>query len=333
MKALVTGASGHLGANLIRELISRGWNVKALVHSDTRALDGLKIEQVKGDILDRESLEKAFIGVDMVFHLAARISVVAHDHAKVEDMNIRGVRNVVDACLSTGVKRLIHTSSFHAQVQEPLDEIFDETRPLVNPLTCPPYNRSKAEGELVVQSCFSKGLDAVIVTPSGIIGPYDYQPSHFGKTILNLAERKLRILVDAGLDWVDARDVATGMILAGEKAKSGEKYLLCGNRASLKEIALLIADHMHQTPQKIILPLSIARTFAPVASTFDRMRGKRQLFTPISLRELDSNRCLSHEKASRELGYQPRPLKDTINDTLNWFQANGYLKTPGEKSK
>jgi dihydroflavonol-4-reductase len=333
MKALVTGASGHLGANLVRELISRGWDVKALVHKDTRALDGLKIEQTKGDILDIESLKRAFVNVDMVFHLAARISVVAHDHRKVEEMNISGVRNVVDACLAAGVKRLVHTSSFHAQNQEPLDEIFNETRPLVNPATCPPYNRSKAEGEMIVQSCIMQGLDAVIVTPSGIIGPYDYQPSHFGKTILNLAQRKLRILVDAGLDWVDARDVATGMILAGEKAKSGEKFLLCGNRASLKKIASLIAAHMHESPPGIILPLSVARTFAPVASTFDRIRGKRQLFTTISLRELDSNRCLSHEKASSELGYNPRPLDETITDTLNWFQANGYLKTTGDSSR
>lgn len=325
MKAIVTGASGHLGANLIRALTSRKWDVKALVHRDTRALEGLDIALVQGDILDADSLKNAFHGVDIVFHLAARISVIKKDRKQVEEMNIGGVRNVIDSCLSTGVKRLVHVSSFHAHVQEPIDEVLDETRNLVNSRNYPPYNYSKAEGERLVREAFKKGLDTVTITPSGIIGPCDYQLSHFGSTMLAIARRKLRILVDAGLDWVDARDVSEGMIDAAEKADPGDKFILSGSRATLRTISDYITEYMDQSPVRIVLPFSIARLFAPAVSAFDRIRGERQLFTPISIDELNSNRRLSHEKAGKQLGYKPRPLKETITDTLDWFKENGYL--------
>ena len=326
MKAIVTGASGHLGANLVRALITRKWDVQALVHNDTRALEGLDINHVHGDILDIDSLKDAFKGVDIVFHLAARISVIKQDKKKVDEINIVGVRNVINACLSAGVNRLVHVSSFHAHVQEPLDELLDETRALVDSDRYPPYNQSKAEGERIIQEAISRGLNAVIVTPTGIIGPYDFQPSHFGSTILAIARRKLKILVDAGLDWVDARDVSKGMVDAAEKADPGEKFLLSGHRASLKEIAGDIAEYMGQAPAGIILPLRVAELCAPFVSAFDRIRGSRQLFTPISLNELNSGYKISHIKAAQSFGYRPRPLKETIIDTLDWFCANGYLE-------
>ncbi len=315
-----------MGANLVRALISHGWDIKALVHRDTRALEGLDIELVPGNILDEVSLREAFKGTDIVFHLAARISVINRDAKQVEEINVTGVRNVVNSCISSGIKKLIHVSSFHAQLQEPLDEVFDETRPLVNSENCPPYNRSKAEGERIVREAVMNGLNTTIITPTGIIGPNDFQPSHFGSTIISLARRKLRILVDAGLDWVDARDVAEGMIKAAEKAGAGEKFILSGHRASLQEIAGYISDYMCQPPPGIILPFYAAKVCAPVISAFDGIRGKRQLFTPISLNELGSCRQISHAKASKVLGYNPRPLVETINDTLDWFIENGYLE-------
>jgi len=326
MKTIVTGASGHLGANLVRGLISHGWDVKALVHHDTRALEGLDIDHVHGDILDIDSLKDAFKEVDIVFHLAARISVIKQDKKQVDEMNIVGVRNVVESCLSVGVKRLVHTSSFHAHVQEPLEEVLDETRPLVDSNGHPPYNRSKAEGERIIREAISKGLDAVIITPTGIIGPYDFQPSHFGSTILAIARRKLRILVDAGLDWVDARNVSEGMINAAEKADPGDKLILSGHRASLKEIASNIAEYMGQAPPGIMLPLRVAELCSPFVSTLNRIRGSRQLFTPISINELNSCRKISHAKATKLFGYKPQSLKETITDTLDWFREYGYLE-------
>lgn len=132
--------------------------------------------------------------------------------------------------------------------------------------------------------------------------------------------------MDAGLNWVDARDMSEGMMAAAEKANPGEKFLLSGHQVTLRTIADYITEYTGQKPLGIVLPYNIARLFAPVVSTFDRIRGKRQLFTPISMDELNSNRCLSHEKARVKLGYEPRPLKTTITDTLEWFRENGYLE-------
>jgi dihydroflavonol-4-reductase len=327
MYATVTGASGHLGANLVRALIARDWKVRTLVHRDIRALEGIQVEQVMGNILDEESLRQAFRGVDIVFHLATRISVVNWDHKQVEAINLSGVQNVVNACVSAGVQRLVHTSSFHAHVQEPLNEPLDETRPLITSLNFPPYNRSKAEGEKIVQAAISKGFNAIIITPAGMIGPYDFQPSHFGTTIIAMAQGRLWAIVNAGLNWVDTRDVAEGMICAGEQAATGEKYILGGHWASLQDIANKVSQFSGHNPYRAVLPFWMAKASAPFASALERIKGERPLFTSISIRELETNRYLSHAKASKELGYKPRPLEETITDTLKWFKGNSYMNS------
>ena len=325
MLATVTGASGHLGANLVRALVLRGWQVRVLVHRRTRALDGVDVERVSGDILNKESLGQAFTGVDVVFHLAARISIVNRDRRQVEAVNIVGTQNVVDACMAAGVKRLVHTSSFHAHRQEPLDEVLNESRPLLCSGNFPPYDHSKAEAEKIVSEAISKGLDAVIVNPTGMIGPYDFQPSHFGIALLAMAKGRMPIIVDAGLNWVDNRDVAEGMVRACEFSKTGERYIFGGHWAKLADIARQVSCIAGCRPPRLVLPLWVAKAGAPLMATWDRIRGKRQLITSISMKELESNSRVSHAKASQELGYKPRPLCDTLVDTLDWFHDNGYL--------
>jgi dihydroflavonol-4-reductase len=325
MFATVTGASGHLGANLVRTLLDKKWRVKALIHQDTRALNGLGIELISGDVLNEESLKLAFTGADIVFHLAGRISVVSWDWREVRAVNIKGVQNVINACSATGVKRLVHISSFHAHQQEPLNEPLDESRPLFHDGTYPPYNYSKARGESLVREAITKGLDAIIINPTGMLGPNDFKPSHFGKAIISLAMGRLPALVNAGLNWVDNRDVVYGMITACEKADAGAKYILSGHWASLKDIARHVTNLSQAKLPRFILPLRIAKTGAPIATFIDRIQGKDPLFTPIAMMELESNPNISHLKASKELGYQPRPLEQTIADTINWFGINGYL--------
>lgn len=324
MLMAVTGASGHLGANLVRALLDKKWQVRALVHHDTRALDGLDIECVPGDVLNENSLKQAFTGADVVFHLAGRISVVTWDRKEVEAVNITGVRNVVEACKATGVKRLVHTSSFHAHQQKPLDEPLDESRPLLD-TRYPPYDHSKAEGEKIVLAAIENGLDAVIINPGGMLGPNDFKPSYFGSTLLSIARGKLPALVDAGLSWVDNRDVVDGMIQACEHAGPGAKYILSGHWVTLKYIAHYVAGITGVSPPRIVMPMWAAKASAPLAMFFDRIRGKQPLFTSISLRELESNPNISHEKASRVLGYEPRPLEQALTDTINWFRSHGFL--------
>lgn len=199
MTVVVTGAAGHIGANLVRALINQGRRTRCLVHVNSRAIDGLATEIVQGDICDLDSLCRAFQGAEVVYHLAACISLSMDDWQVLETVNINGTRNVVEACLRTGVRRLVHFSSIHALIQEPLSVPVDESRSLVEFHRCPPYDRSKAAAEIEVRRGMEQGLDTVIIYPTAIIGPHDYQPSYFGEALLLLAQHKLPALVTGGV--------------------------------------------------------------------------------------------------------------------------------------
>lgn len=328
MTVVVTGATGHIGANLVRALIQEGRPTRCLVHVSHASLQGLDVELVHGDICDVESLCKAFRGADVVYHLAAIISLSMSDWPRLEAVNVNGTRNVIEACLRTGVRRLVHFSSIHALVQEPFSSPVDETRPMSHALSCPPYDRSKAAGEREVRQAIGKGLDAVIINPTGVIGPYDFQPSHLGEVIISMAQNKLPALVTGGFDWVDARDVVAAALRAEEQAPAGARYLLSGHWVSMCDIAAMVGEITGRTEKKFVCPLWLARLGAPVIQVASRLSGKRPLYTSVSLRALKSNRNISHEKATRELGYQPRPFRETLVDTLRWFGENGKLVPP-----
>ena len=325
MTVAITGATGHVGAALVRALIYRGRQTRCLVHVNRRAVDGLDTEIAEGDIRDPESLYRAFDGAEVVYHLAASISLSTHDWPRLEVVNVNGTRNVVEACLRAGVRRLVHFSSIHALVQEPLSVPVDEQRPLAESGRYPPYDRSKAAAEREVKAGIERGLDAVIINPTAITGPYDYQLSHFGEALLAMAQGKLPALVTGGFDWVDVRDVAEGAIRAEERANCGASYLLSGHWMSMCDIAAMVAEITGAPGQGFVCPLWLARLGAPVVAAMGRLNGKRPLYTSVSLRALKSNRNISHEKASRELGYQPRPFRETLQDTLRWFEENGQL--------
>ena len=218
MLTAVTDASGHIGANLVRALLKEGRPVRALVNTDRKALNNLNVETVQCDVCDPYSLYRAFAGADVVYHLATTIALSMNDWPAVEAVNVTGTRNVVDACLKCGVRRLVHFSSIHALLQEPLNSPVNELRPLVDSEDCPPYDRSKAAGEREVRQGIEQGLDAIILNPTGVIGPHDYKLSYFGEVLLAMAQGKLPALVEGGFDWVDARDVVQGALRAEERA-------------------------------------------------------------------------------------------------------------------
>lgn len=328
VKVAVTGASGHAGANLVRALIEKGVSVRALVHRQVRALEGLDVEIVRGDVCDPDSLLRAFSGVESVYHLVARISLSMDGWEEVERINVGGVRNVVDACLTTGVRRLVHFSSIHAFCQEPLDVPLDETRGPVRGRGCPPYDRSKALGEEEVRRGIERGLDAVIICPTAVVGPYDFYPSHFGQALLRMAEGRMPALIASGFDWVDARDVARWAIVAQEQAATGAKYLLSGHWVSMCDIAAMIGDLTGSKAPGFVCPMWLAPAGVPFLTAAARLKGVRPIFTTATLKALSGNRAISHEKASRELGYEPRPFLSTLRDTLLWFSQNGYLSRP-----
>lgn len=324
MTAAVTGAAGHLGANLVRELLARNVRVRACVHGDSRSLDGLNIERVYGDVRDQVALLGAFAGVDVVYHLAARISIKRRDE-ELESVNVGGTRAVVAACKKVGVLRLVHFSSVHALVGHPGTWPVDERSPLADGPVALPYDRSKARAEREVLAGVATGLDAVILNPTGVIGPHDLRPSHMGEALLAIYHRKLPSLVDGGFDWVDARDVAAAAVSAAERGRGGERYLLSGRWASMGELSRTIEEVTGRRTVRTVCPMPVARAAAPLVSLHSRLTGRRPLFTAQSLEILRGHRRVQSDKASLELGFSARPLPETIRDTFAWFAQAGML--------
>jgi len=323
--SVVTGAAGHIGGNLIRSLLKRGDLVRVLIHRDFRAIDGLDVETVEGDVGNPSELENAFDGADVVYHGAGFISLLLKSRGLLQKINIEGVRNVVNTCLKCRVKRLMHFSSIHAHRQEPLDEFVDEERPFVRDSRWAPYDYSKAMGEREVRKGIERGLDAVILNPTGIIGPWDFKPSHTGDAIIRMATGRLPALVRGGFDWVDVRDVVSAAIKAEETADSGSKYLLSGHWVSVEDMAIFVNKITGVKIPKFVAPLWLAQIGVPFIGAWAALTRTRPLYTTVSLMALRGNHHVSHAKATHDLEYHPRPFKDTIRDTVKWFQDAGYI--------
>jgi dihydroflavonol-4-reductase len=273
---VVTGASGHVGGNLVRALLSRGRSVRAMIHRDRRAIQGLDVEQVQGDIREPGSLRRAFQGAEVVYHAAAYISLL-DDWPRLEAVNVLGTRNVVQACIACDVKRLVHFSSIHALEQKPFDLPVNEDSPFVGSRRDPPYDRSKAAGEKEVLNGIEQGLDAVIINPTGIIGPDDFKPSHSGQVLLAMAMGKLPALVGGGFDWVDIRDVVDGSLRAEEVASSGSRYLLSGHWVSVRDMADQVQKITGVRSPWFVSPMWLARVAAPFATAYALWRGRSPL--------------------------------------------------------
>jgi dihydroflavonol-4-reductase len=324
---VVTGAAGHIGANLVRGLLAQGRTVRALVHRNSLGIDGLPVQVVKCDVTDAESCRSALAGAQIVYHLAARISVGWDRPKTVEAVNIQGTRNVVEACLACKVERLVHFSSIHAFAADPVDGVINEARPLAENLPKNLlYDRTKAEGERQVLAAVARGLDAVIVNPSAVLGPNDFAPSAMGEVLLDLCHGRFPALIgDAGFDWVDVRDVVASALLAECRGRKGEHYLLTGRWLSLVEFAQLWGKVSGAKIPKMVVPMWLARAAAPFAAGWARLLRRRPLFSLDSLRVLRNHRHINHDCASAELGHNPRPLEETLRDTYQWFKQTGKL--------
>jgi dihydroflavonol-4-reductase len=325
---LVTGASGHLGANLVRALLDRGRQVRALIHETMAAIDGLSVEVVHADLLDREAVLRACRGVGTVFHLAGKVSAGWETDAALNAINVVGTSNIVEGCLASGVRRLVHFSSIQALAPKPGTDVLDETSNLVLPTDRArgSYDRAKAAAERLVLDAVVRGLDAVVVHPTAVIGPCDFQRSPMGEVLAALGRGNLPALVAGGhCDFVDVRDVAEGALAAEARGGRGERYILSGTRLSLSELARQWAAVTGRAAPRLAVPMTLARLAAPFAPAWARWRGRRPLFTPESLRMLRTQPPTSHRKADIELGYQPRPLDETLRDTYAWMKNQGWL--------
>jgi dihydroflavonol-4-reductase len=326
MSVLVTGASGHIGNNVVRQLLARGRKVRVLVHSESASLDGLDVERRSGDILDRSTLDDAFSGIEVVYHFAAMVSIIPKEGPRATRTNTLGPRNVVDACLAHRVRRLVHASSVHALTPGGSRGVTDERcAPNVH-AGAPAYDRSKAAGEAEVRAGIERGLDAVIVNPTGVMGPHDYVPHLAGRALIDMYLGKLPMNVAGGFNWVDARDVALGALAAEARGRTGENYLLSGQWAPMPEIAALMEQATGRRGPKLIAPLWLARVGLPFIAAYSALTGAQPLYTGPSLRALTEHRHCDNVKARAELGFSPRPLAATVSETLAFFEQAGLLK-------
>ncbi|MEI7848163.1 MAG: SDR family oxidoreductase [Chloroflexota bacterium] len=318
---LVTGATGHIGNVLIRKLVEQGEKVRALIlpGEDTSHLRELDIEQVSGDVLDSSTLKKSFEGVEQVFHLAGIISILPGANPLIQRVNVEGTLNVLKAATEARVKRLIYTSSIHALARIPHGTTVDESVPYDPENTYGIYDQTKAQATMHVQQAALAGLNAVIVCPTGVIGPHDYRSSMMGDVIRSAALRKLTPYVDGAYDFVDVRDVADGLIAAAEKGQSGSSYILSGQRISVRYLLETVREITGQSFASFKIPLPLAEFAAHFTPLYYRLSQTNPRFTPYSLEVLQSNSYISHAKASRELGYHPRPLFESIRDSIHWF--------------
>jgi len=320
---VVTGAAGHVGANLVRTLLASGQPVRVLVHHDRRGLEGLDVETVTGNLEDPDSLCRAFVGADLVYHTAAHISILMNDCDRLVAVNAIGTHNVVEACLQCGVGRLVHFSTVDALEYDRSGKPLDESRPLVHSHRYPPYARSKAVADRQVRRALARGLDAVILYPSAIIGPHDYRLGYTNAGLLAICKGSLWALIDGGFDWVDVRDVVAGAVQAAARAPAGGRYILSGHWASLHDLAVLANQVNGVRVPRLMLPMWLARLGAPFVAVESLLVGKRPLYTSAALQPLCGKHYSSHARATSDLGYHPRPLKETIVDTCQWFEAGG----------
>jgi dihydroflavonol-4-reductase len=325
MKIAVTGASGHVGANLCRSLIAEGHQVKALVHKNSNSLKGLDLEIIQGGIGEPTSLRNLCKGAEIVFHLAALISIDGEKN-KLLEVNVEGTRNLINVIHENGVKRLIHFSSIHSLNHRPFEKPMDETRSLVKdgPMW---YEITKARAEKMVLDETINGLDAVVINPTAIIGPFDYKPSLVGTVLIRLYNNSLPGLVKGGYNWVDVRDVVKGAIAAMDRGRKGERYILGGKWVNVQDLALLVEKVTGKRTVKLTFPTFVAKIGVPFIKTYSLIAGQEPLYTFESLRALrEVNKIISSKKAETELGYFPREFDETIRDTIDWFKANGMIK-------
>ena len=318
---LITGATGHIGNVLVRMLLDRGEEVRAMIMpgEDPTPLMDQDVEIVEADVLDYQSLLKAFDHMDIVYHLAGMISILPGRQPLVEAVNVLGTRNVLKAAHDSGVRRLVYTSSIHALKRVPHGILIDETVPFDPEHAISSYDSSKASASLDVLDAVQHGLDAVIVCPTGVIGPYDFRRSEMGQLILDCVEQKPMLYVDGAYDFVDVRDVAEGLILASEKGRCGESYILSGERIEVLDIIKIVQEIMGKRLFSLKIPLSLANLTAKITPIYYRLTHAKPRFTPYSLATIASNSVISHAKALLELGYHPRPLQESLSDTVKWF--------------
>ncbi len=330
---MLTGATGFVGAAVLRALLAKGVRVRALVRpaSDTRNLDGLDVERVAGDLGDPASLARAVAGCRALYHVAADYRLWVPEPASIYRANVDGTANLMKAALDAGVERIVYTSSVATLGLHDDGSPADEATPSSLATMIGHYKRSKFLAEEAVRALVrARGLPAVIVNPSTPIGPRDVKPTPTGRMILDAAAGKMPAYVDTGLNVVHVDDVADGHLLAFERGVAGERYILGGADMSLRDILVEVARVTGRKPPSVRLPHNLVLPIAYLSEAWTRLRGKGEpLATVDGVRMSKKLMYFSSAKAERALGYRHRPAAEAIRDAVQWFRESGYLARGG----
>lgn len=325
---LVTGAAGFVGSAVARALVGEGRRVRVLVRasSDRRNLAGLGAEIVEADLRDAEAVGRAMAGVGVLFHVAADYRLWARDPEEIVRNNRATTANVMEAALAARVKRVVYTSSVATLLPDPAGPA-DETRPATEATVIGAYKRSKVVAERLVEAMVAeRGLPAVIVNPSTPIGPRDVKPTPTGRIIVEAANGRMPAYVDSGLNLVHVDDVAAGHLLALEKGRIGERYVLGGQDVTLAAMLAEIARIVGRRPPKIALPTGPLFPLAWANERWAALTGREPFLTLDSLRMARHHMFYSSARAERELGYRARPYTEALVEAIDWFRAAGMVR-------
>jgi len=337
MTTLVTGVTGFVGSHIARQLASRGERVRALVRPTSRrdALEGVAVEFVEGDLRDGASLERAMRGVERVFHVAADYRLWTRRPEELYESNVEGTRRLLELAGQAGVKRIVYTSTV-ATIAAPREGALpnEETRTELREMIGH-YKRSKFLAEEEAKKAAVAGVPVVIVNPTAPVGPGDWKPTPTGKIIVDFLNGKMPAYVDTGLNVVAVEDVAAGHLLAAEKGRIGERYILGGRNMTLREILQALAAITGKAAPRIRLPHAVAMAVGYADTMFARLAGKEPSIPIEGVKMSRHKMFVASDKAAKELGYAAGRVDEALARAVRWYEAHGYVgaqKAAGERS-
>ena len=325
--ALITGGSGHVGANLVRELTAQDYKVRCIdFDGDHRAFEGYDVELITGSVTDIDTLDKAFEGVDVVFHTAAIISLERKNKSLIRSVNVEGTKNVCKMSLKHSIRKLIHFSSVDAFIREPLEDPLLEDRSLVVDQNAVPYDLSKADAQRIVLEYCNKGLDASIIHPSGIFGPNDFKPSLFGQEFIKIANSKRPFSINVGYDYVDVRDLSKTAVNCISKGVSGQNYIVGGNYMDFVYMADVMSQELGRKLIRGTLPFVSIYLSLPMYYLLSFITKTPRAITLDSIHTIKvQNKNIPSQLSKDQLGHSPRSIEETITDTLKFFNDVGAI--------
>ena len=327
MKTLVTGATGFLGSHVARQLAARGEDLRVLVRpsSDTRALEGIAAERVMGDLRDAASLRRVMEGVSRVFHVAADYRLGARDPREIYESNVRGTQNLLEAARLAKVERLVYTSTVATVAVPRRGPLPDETTRASLGEMIGHYKRSKFEAEQCALRAAEEGLPVVVVNPTTPVGPGDWKPTPTGKIIVDFLNGRMPGYVDTGLNFVPVEDCAAGHLLAAERGRVGERYILGGRNLTLKELLTILAGVSGRKAPHWKIPHVLAYAAALADTALAKLLGREPHIPLEGVRMARHKMFVDSSKAQRELGFNRGPLEAALERAVCWYEANGYV--------